>query len=114
MINTRRLDTSTYFLPSRTLGKEIAKIKMVSSRPSCICIDLIVVGLIVPGATLAEIELKDLAGLWLSDEGNSKMVKDSSGDENDGKLDTRLLFGLVGGAENHVDGLDEVFTSNKG
>ena len=42
--------------------------RMVSSGLSHICISLIVAGLIVPGATLAEIELKDLAGLWLFDE----------------------------------------------
>lgn len=53
--------------------------KMVSSKLTRICIGLIVVGLIVPGATLAEIELKDLAGLWLFDEGSGKVVKDSSG-----------------------------------
>ena len=53
--------------------------RMVSSGLSHICISLIVAGLIVPGATLAKTELKDMAGLWLFDEGSGKVVKDSSG-----------------------------------
>ena len=49
--------------------------KMVSSKLTRICIGLIVVGLIVPGATLAKTELKDMAGLWLFDEGSAKWSK---------------------------------------
>ena len=64
--------------------------KMVSSKLTRICIGLIVVGLIVPGATLAKIELKDLAGLWLFDEGSSKGGNDGFGNKNDGKFEKGL------------------------
>ena len=56
--------------------------RMLSSGLSHICISLIVAGLIFPGATLAKIELKDLAGLWLFNEG--------SGNKNDGKFEKGL------------------------
>ena len=64
--------------------------RMVSSGLSHICISLIVAALIVPGATLAEIELKDLAGLWLFDEGSSKGGNDGFGNKNDGKFEKGL------------------------
>ena len=61
--------------------------RMLSSGLSHICISLIVAGPIVPGATLAKIELKDLAGLWLFKEGSSKGVNDGCGNKNDGKFE---------------------------
>ena len=64
--------------------------RMLSSGLSHICISLIVAGLIFPGATLAKIELKDLAGLWLFKEGSSKGVNDGCGNKNDGKFEKGL------------------------
>ena len=52
-----------------------------------LCISVIVVSLMVPGLGFAKIDLKDIAGLWLFEEGSRKVVKDSSGNKNDGEFD---------------------------
>ncbi|MBI1927161.1 hypothetical protein HYR99_23330 [Candidatus Poribacteria bacterium] len=48
---------------------------------------LMIVSLIVPHLSFAAINPKDLAGLWLFEEGTGKVVKDTSGNGNDGSFD---------------------------
>ena len=51
-----------------------------------ICVSLIIVSLIFTCLSFAEINLEDLAGLWLFDEGTGKVVNDISGNGNDGEF----------------------------
>jgi hypothetical protein len=54
---------------------------------SCIlCISLIVVGLIFTGVSNAKIDPKTVVGMWLLDDGEGDVVKDSSGNGNDGAI----------------------------
>jgi hypothetical protein len=75
--------------PSRKarFHKEIKKMNVTSLKLTRICISVILVSLIVPCLCFAKIDIKDMAGLWLFEEGSGKVVKDSSGNKNDGEFD---------------------------
>ena len=48
-----------------------------------VSVSFIVLCLILTGQTFAEINMEDLAGLWLFDEGSGNVAKDISGNGND-------------------------------
>ena len=52
-----------------------------------VCVSLMVTSLIYSGLSFAEINLQDMAGVWLFDEGNGKVVEDLTGNGNDGEFD---------------------------
>lgn len=52
-----------------------------------LCITIIGISLIGISLSVAEINLDDFAGVWLLDEGNGQVVKDFTGNGNDGEFD---------------------------
>ena len=52
-----------------------------------LCIAIIGISLIGTSLSVAEINLDDFAGVWLLDEGNGQVVKDLTGNGNDGEFD---------------------------
>ncbi len=53
---------------------------------SLISVSFIVISLILTSQSFAEIDMEKLAGLWLFDEGTGNVVKDISGNGNDGEF----------------------------
>lgn len=59
---------------------------ITTAKLTRICVSLIIVILILPCLSFAKIEMGDIAGLWLFDEGSGKVAKDSSGNGNDAEV----------------------------
>lgn len=51
-----------------------------------VCVSLIAINLILTGQSSAKLDPKNIAGMWLFDEGTGNVVVDSSGNGNDGEL----------------------------
>jgi hypothetical protein len=62
-------------------------IRMKATRLTLICVGLIVISLMLTGKNYARLNLQDIAGIWLFDEGKGEVAKDSSENGNDGKID---------------------------
>jgi hypothetical protein len=56
------------------------------ARSCIVCISLIVIGLLFAGVSHAKVDPKTCVGLWLFDEGQGEIAKDSSGNGLDGTL----------------------------
>lgn len=59
----------------------------VLARLSLLCVSLIVLCLVLTGQSSAEIDQESIVGVWLFDEGEGKVAKDSSKNGNDGELE---------------------------
>ena len=59
---------------------------VVVSRLAIACVNLIVISLMFTSISDAKIDPETVAGMWLFDEGNGKVAKDTSGNGNDGEL----------------------------
>ena len=60
--------------------------KAVKARLTLLCISLIIIGLMSTGQSVARIDPKTFAGIWLFEEGKGDIAKDSSGNKNDGTI----------------------------
>ena len=86
---------------------------------SLICAGLVVLGLILTGQSFAKIDPETIVGMWLFDEGEGKIAKDSSGNGNDGEIkgDANWIDGKFGkalefdGTEDRVE-TDDFVLSN--
>jgi len=59
--------------------------KVVMIKLSLVCVSLII-SLLFVAQSFAKIDPQTIAGVWLFDEGNGDITRDSSGQGNDGKL----------------------------
>ena len=60
--------------------------KIVVANLMLTCVSLIVLGLMFTGISRAEFDLKDVAGMWLFDDGKGDVAADSSENGKDGEL----------------------------
>jgi len=84
--------------------------KAVKARLAIISVSIIFFGLMFTGQSFAKINPKSIVGIWLFDEGKGDLVKDSSGNKNDGKLmnGPKWVDGKFGQAL-EFDGVDDLF-----
>lgn len=89
--------------------------KAISARLSLACVSLIIISLIFTGVSHTKIDPKTIAGIWLFDEGNGEVTKDSSGNGNDGKLmkGPKWVGGKFGSAL-EFDGTDDYVDAGSG
>jgi len=60
--------------------------KNVKARSVITCLGIIVIYLMLTGQSFAKVDLGKAVAIWTFDEGNGNIVKDSSGNSNDGKF----------------------------
>lgn len=87
---------------------EVIQLKSIEKRVTIVCISLILIGLIFTGLSYAKIDSGTCVGLWLFDEGEGDIAKDSSGNGNDGKIigEAEWVEGKFGKALD-FDGVDD-------
>ena len=85
--------------------------KVVFAKLSFMCVSVIVMSFWVGGSS-AKVDLKTTAGMWLFDEGTGTQARDSSGEDNHGKLmnGPKWVKGKFGGAL-EFDGVDDIVVS---
>ena len=85
--------------------------KVVFAKLSFMCVSVIVMSFWVGGSS-AKVDLKTAAGMWLFDEGTGTQARDSSGEDNHGKLmnGPKWVKGKFGGAL-EFDGVDDIVVS---
>lgn len=84
--------------------------RIVVARLSLLCVSLIIISLMFSNISDARISIEDCVGMWLFDEGQGEIAKDSSGNGNDGTLknEPKWIDGKFGkalefdGSENYV------------
>lgn len=78
-------------------------------RLALVCVSIVVISLMFAGIGHAEIDFKTCVGMWLFDEGEGDIAKDSSGNGNDGTLvkGPEWVDGKFGGALS-FDGGDDI------
>jgi len=83
--------------------------KRIFIRLALMCFCLLIVGLISTNISYAKVDSKSIMGMWLLDEGNGEVAKDSSGNANDGKVvgakwvDGKFGKGLEFDGKSHVE-----------
>jgi hypothetical protein len=65
---------------------EVLRMKATLTKAIVVCLSMIFIGLMLTGQSYAQIKMKSAVAVWLFDEGSGSVIKDSTGNGNNGKF----------------------------